>query len=93
MSQKHTKFEVTPAIKLKSGSLPSMMSLTNIPTAAPNPPTHGPKSAANTAGTITWGQKRTPMNLMGTTKENKTPIATYNAAFNAKAAILSVFKL
>jgi hypothetical protein len=59
----------------------------NMPNAAPNPPTHGPKTTAKTAGIITWGQNRTPPKDMGKTEYNNTPKATYNAAFNAKAAI------
>jgi hypothetical protein len=87
------KFDVMPAIKLSTGLPPNAMSLMNMPTAAPSPPTQGPKIAAKTAGIITCGQNLTPPKLRGIIVDTRIPKATYNAAFNAKATMCNVFNV
>lgn len=68
MSQKAAKLAVTPAIKLKIGLPPRTRSFTNMPNAAPNPPTHGPKMTAKIAGMMACGQNLTGPKLMGRTE-------------------------
>ena len=53
IKKKATKLLVTPAMRLSSRLPPKIASLMKMPTAAPIPPTSGPKTTAKTAGTIT----------------------------------------
>jgi hypothetical protein len=67
----------------------------NMPTAAPKPPTQGPKITANAAGIITCGQNLTvprPGVVIGSMAKNTYPNAAYSAAFKANAAISKAFK-
>jgi hypothetical protein len=70
------------------------MSLMNMPSAAPKPPTTGPNRIEKTAGMMTAGQNlTTPMTGAKMPRWVKYPKPAYNAPHNPMVTASTVFRL
>ena len=91
MIKNMAKLDVTPAVRLSSGSPWKSMSLAKMPNAAPAPPTQGPYRTAKMAGITAAGQNATPIKVMP--KSVNRPTTAYTAAHMPITATSEVFVL